>query len=295
MRIACLGGGPAGLYFSILMKKARPDAEIIVFERNRPGDTFGWGIVFSDKTMDGFRQADAKVVDEIERSFRHWDDIDIFFKGRKITSGGHGFCGIARMKLLDIFQRRATELGVDLRFETEVGDPDDYAKNYDLVVGADGVHSVTRETHAAHYNARIDVRKCRFIWLGTRKKLDAFTFAFKETPWGWFNLHAYRFDEEWSTFIVETPEETFFKAGIDKMDADGSIAFCEELFADLLEGQALVSTRVTCAARRLGSSSTECSASGGSRATWCSSAMPPTRRTSPSAPVPSWRWKTPSR
>ncbi|NOU28454.1 MAG: bifunctional salicylyl-CoA 5-hydroxylase/oxidoreductase [Polyangiaceae bacterium] len=241
MRIACLGGGPAGLYFSILMKKARPDAEITVFERNRPGDTFGWGIVFSDKTMDGFRQADAKVVDEIERSFRHWDDIDIFFKGRKITSGGHGFCGIARMKLLDIFQRRATELGVDLRFETEVGDPDDYAKNYDLVVGADGVHSVTREKHAAHYNPRIDVRKCRFIWLGTRKKLDAFTFAFKETPWGWFNLHAYRFDEEWSTFIVETPEETFFKAGIDKMDADGSIAFCEELFADLLEGHALVS------------------------------------------------------
>ena len=241
MRIVCLGGGPAGLFFSILMKKANPASDIVVLERNRADDTFGWGIVFSDKTMDGFRQADVMVVEEIERNFRHWDDIDIFFKDRRITSGGHGFCGIARKKLLEIFQNRARELGVRLQFETEFRDPDDYSRNYDLVVGADGVFSATRNKYSDHFNPRIDQRKCRFIWLGTRKKLDAFTFSFKQTQWGWFNLHAYRFDEEWSTFIVETPEETWLKAGIDKMEPDQSIAFCEKLFADLLDGQPLVS------------------------------------------------------
>ncbi len=241
MRVVCLGGGPAGLYLSILLKKARADWEVTVVERNRPDDTFGWGVVFSDKTMSAFRDADAQVVDEIERSFRHWDDIDVFFKGRKITSGGHGFCGIARRKLLEIFQRRAAGLGVEMRFETEVRSPDDYAGEYDLVVGADGVHSVTRARYESHFNPRVDARRCRFIWLGTRKRLDAFTFAFKETPWGWFNLHAYRFDDEWSTFIVETPEETWRKAGIDKMEPAESIALCERLFADLLDGHALVS------------------------------------------------------
>ena len=241
MRIVCLGGGPAGLYFAILMKKARPAWHVTVVERNRANDTFGWGVVFSDKTMDAFRKEDTKVVDEIERSFRHWDDIDVFFKGRKITSGGHGFCGIARMKLLEILQRRAAELGVELEFETEFDDPDEYAKRFDLVVGADGVNSVTRTKHAQHFNPRIDARKCRFIWLGTRKKLDAFTFSFKETPAGWFNLHAYRFDADWSTFIVETPEATWQKAGIDEMSPDESIALCQELFADLLDGHPLIS------------------------------------------------------
>jgi anthraniloyl-CoA monooxygenase len=241
MRIACLGGGPAGLYFSILMKKARPDWDITVVERNRPDDTFGWGVVFSDKTMGAFREADPPVVDAIEGAFRHWDDIDVFFKGRKFTSGGHGFCGIGRKKLLEIFQARAQSLGVTMEFERDVRDPDEYARAYDLVVGSDGVHSVTRTRHEAHYNPRIITGKCRFIWLGTRKKLDAFTFAFKETEWGWFNLHAYRFDEEWSTFIVETPEETWAKHGIDRMDPAESIAFCEGLFADLLDGNPLVS------------------------------------------------------
>jgi len=241
MRIVCLGGGPAGLYFAILMKKARPAWHVTVVERNRANDTFGWGVVFSDKTMDAFRKEDTKVVDEIERSFRHWDDIDVFFKGRKITSGGHGFCGIARMKLLEILQRRAAELGVELEFETEFDDPDEYAKRFDLVVGADGVNSVTRTKHAQHFNPRIDARKCRFIWLGTRKKLDAFTFSFKETPAGWFNLHADRFDADWSTFIVETPEATWQKAGIDEMSPDESIALCQELFADLLDGHPLIS------------------------------------------------------
>lgn len=241
MRIACLGGGPAGLYFAILMKKANPAHDITVIDRNAADNTFGWGIVFSDKTMDGFREADEQVVNEIEANFHHWDDIDVHFKGRKITSGGHGFCGIARLKLLQIFQRRATELGVKMLWEQEITDPDIYAKEYDLVVGADGVFSTTRAKHEAHFNPRIDLRTCRFIWLGTKKKLDAFTFAFKETEFGWFNLHAYRFNDEMSTFIVETPEPTWLKAGMDKFEAAQSIAFCENLFADLLDGNKLIS------------------------------------------------------
>ena len=139
MRIACLGGGPAGLYFAILMKKANPAHDITVIDRNAADNTFGWGIVFSDKTMDGFREADEQVVNEIEANFHHWDDIDVHFKGRKITSGGHGFCGIARLKLLQIFQKRAAELGVNMLWEQEITDPDAYARDYDLVVGADGV------------------------------------------------------------------------------------------------------------------------------------------------------------
>lgn len=241
MRIACLGGGPAGLYFSILMKKANPKADITVFERNKPDDTFGWGVVFSDKTMGGFRAQDPAVVDEIERSFRHWDDIDVHFKGRKITSSGHGFCGIARKKLLQIFHRRAEELGVSLKFQSEHGSPEPLAREFDLVIGSDGVQSQTRKHFEQHFNPRIAVGKNRFIWLGTRKKLDAFTFAFKETEWGWFNLHAYRFDEEWSTFIVETPEDCWLRAGLDKLEPDESVAFCQDLFSDLLDGNELVS------------------------------------------------------
>jgi anthraniloyl-CoA monooxygenase len=241
MRTAVLGGGPAGLYFSILMKKANPACEITVIERNQPDSTFGWGIVFSDKTMDGFRQDDPQVVAEIERNFHHWDNCDVFFKGRRIISGGHGYCGIGRLKLLQIFQARARELGVNLKFETEFKDPDDYSREYDLVIGADGVNSTTRAKYAEHFNPRIDVRKCRFIWLGTKMKLNAFTFNFKQTEHGWFNLHAYQFNDEWATFIVETPEETWLKAGLDKLEPDQSIAFCEELFADMLDGARLIS------------------------------------------------------
>ncbi|MBN8478854.1 MAG: bifunctional salicylyl-CoA 5-hydroxylase/oxidoreductase [Burkholderiales bacterium] len=241
MRIAVLGGGPAGLYFALLMKQANPAHEITTFDRNAADNTFGWGIVFSDKTMAGFRKEDPKVVDEIEANFRHWDDIDVHFKGRKITSGGHGFCGIARLKLQEIFQKRCAELGVKMVWEQEFKDPDEYAQKYDLVVGADGVFSTVRGKHEAHFNPRIDLRTCRFIWLGTRKKLDAFTFAFRETPAGWFNLHAYRFNDEMSTFIVETPEPTWYRAGLDKMEPNESVAFCEQLFADLLDGNPLIS------------------------------------------------------
>lgn len=241
MRIVCLGGGPAGLYFSILAKKANPSWDITVVERNRADSTFGWGVVFSDKTMDGFRQADSETHEAITRAFRHWDDIDVFFKGRKLTSSGHGFAGIARMKLLNILQERAAGLGVKLQFETEVTDPDPYAAEYDLVVASDGVASVTRRKYEEVFRPNVQVRSNRFIWLGTRKKLDAFTFDFKETEWGWFTLHAYRFDEEWSTFIVETPEKNWLAAGIDRMSQDDGIAFCEQLFAERLDHNRLVS------------------------------------------------------
>ena len=241
MRIAVLGGGPGGLYFSILMKKANPAADITVCERNRPSDTFGWGVVFSDKTLGNFAQADPETHGEIERHFRHWDDIDVYFRGTRITSGGHGFCGIARVKLLAILQARAEALGVKQEFQREVADPEELMAGAALVVAADGLNSITRKKFADAFQPDVELRRCRFIWLGTKKLLDAFTFSLKETEWGWFTLHAYRFDEETSTFIVETPEEVWQKAGLDKMEQEESIAFCEKLFADLLEGHKLIS------------------------------------------------------
>ena len=221
MRIACLGGGPAGLYFSILIKKARPTWDVTVIERNRPDDTFGWGVVFSDKTMDGFRSADPETHAAITGAFRHWDDIDVHFKGRTFTSGGHGFCGIGRLRLLQILHARARDLGVTLVFQREVTDPDPYAAEYDLVVASDGAASTTRKKYEEIFRPNIQPRANRFIWLGGRIKLDAFTFDFQETEWGWFNLHAYRFDTDWSTFIVETPERNWRAAGI---DGDGHAA-----------------------------------------------------------------------
>jgi anthraniloyl-CoA monooxygenase len=241
MRIVCLGGGPAGLYFSILTKKANPSWDITVVERNRPDDTFGWGVVFSDKTMDGFKDVDPETHSEITRAFRHWDDIDVFFKGQKLTSGGHGFCGIGRIKLLQILQKRAAGLGAKLIFQTEITDPDSYAADYDLVIASDGGSSITRRKYESILKPNIQPRQNRFIWLGSKKKLDAFTFDFANTEWGWFNLHAYRFDADWSTFIVETPEKNWLKAGIDKMEQEESIALCEKLFADRLDGNALIS------------------------------------------------------
>jgi anthraniloyl-CoA monooxygenase len=240
MDIVCVGGGPAGLYFAILAKKAHPGHRITVLERNRPDDTFGWGVVFSDATLSNFERADPQTHERILANFHHWDDIDVFFKGTKITSGGHGFCGIGRKKLLNILQVRAAELGVEQLFQTDVPDAS-VLPTADLIVAADGVNSAIRRQYAEHFRPNIDVRKCRYIWLGTHRRLDAFTFAFEETPWGWFQLHAYRFDEDTSTFIVETREETWLAAGLDKLDQAGSIAFCEKLFAKYLDGQALIS------------------------------------------------------
>ena len=237
--INVIGGGPAGLYFAILMKKRDPKLAIAVIERNRPYDTFGWGVVFSDQTLENLRAHDAPSHDAIVENFAHWDDIDIHFKGRVLTSGGHGFSGIARKKLLNLLQARAQELGVDLVFEREVTDVEPY-RAADLVIGADGVNSRTRATYADHFQPDIDRRKCKFVWLGTHKRFDAFTFLFEETQWGWFTVHAYKFDDRTSTFIVECREETWHAAGLEGADTAATIAFCEQLFGKYLDGCALM-------------------------------------------------------
>ncbi len=239
MRIICIGGGPAGLYLALLMKKRHPAYDISVVERNRPYDTFGWGVVFSDQTLDNLRTADAETHDQILQSFNHWDDVDVHFKGRTITSGGHGFCGIGRKRLLNILQARCEDLGVDLVFETEVKSDEDF--DADLIIASDGINSLIRNKYAATFQPDIDVGKCRFIWLGTHKLFDAFTFAFEETNHGWFQAHAYKFDQDTSTFIVETPEDVWLKTGLDRMRSEDSIAFCENLFAKYLDGHRLMS------------------------------------------------------
>ena len=243
MNLVCIGGGPAGLYFSLLMKKQNPSHQITVVERNRPYDTFGWGVVFSDQTLGNLMNADEPTAREILRSFNHWDDIDVFFKGGKVTSGGHGFCGIGRKHLLNILQRRCEELGVSLVFETEVGDDRELAARYDadLVIASDGLNSRIRTRYADSYQPRIEARQCRFVWLGTRKKFDAFTFAFKQTAHGWFQAHIYQYDGETSTFIVETPESVWRAAGLEDMSQARAIAYCEQLFAEQLDGHALMS------------------------------------------------------
>ncbi len=241
MKINVLGGGPAGLYFSILYKKANPSADIAIYERNRPTDTFGWGVVFSDATLGNFERADPESHGQIVGTFRHWDNIDTWFRGRKITSGGHGFCGIARVRLLQILSARAEEMGVEIHYGNDVKDIEELRIDADLVVASDGLNSLARRRYETHFQPDVEMRKCRFIWLGTKKLLDAFTFSFKETEHGWFALHAYRFDAEHSTFIVETPEDVWLAHGIDKMEQDESIALCEHLFADVLDGHTLIS------------------------------------------------------
>jgi len=239
-RIVCLGGGPAGLYSAILFKKALPNAKVEVYERNRPSDTFGWGVVFSDKTMAGFRDADAPSHDAIVQSFYHWDDIDVHFGGRRIRSGGHGFCGIARKRLLNILQERAAALGVRQSFEREIDSAAEFA-DADLIVAADGVNSVQRRAHAEVFKPHIDVRKCRFIWLGTEQRFPAFTFAFENTEHGWLQIHAYQFSADLSTVIVETREETWRALGLDRYSTEQSIEFCEALFGKYLGGHRLMS------------------------------------------------------
>jgi anthraniloyl-CoA monooxygenase len=239
MRIVCIGGGPAGLYFGLLMKRRHPAHEVVVVERNRPYDTFGWGVVFSDQTLGNLRTADEKSADMILDAFNHWDDIEINFRGEKVRSSGHGFCGIGRKRLLNILQARCEELGVKLVFETQVINDDDY--DADLIIASDGANSAIRQKYAATYQPDIDMRDCRFVWLGTKKLFDAFTFAFEKTEWGWFQAHAYRFDDQTSTFIVETPERVWRAAGLDEMSKENSIAFCEKLFAKYLDGNPLLS------------------------------------------------------
>jgi len=240
MNIVCIGGGPAGLYFALLMKKQDRAHRIRVVERNRPYDTFGWGVVFSDQTLGNLQAADPETADQILGAFNHWDDIEVNIRGHRIVSGGHGFCGIGRKRLLNILQRRCEALGVELVFECDV-QGDEQFPDADLVVASDGLNSRIRTKYATSYQPDIDLRRNRFVWLGTHKRFEAFTFAFEETPHGWFQAHAYQFDGDTSTFIVETPEEVWLKAGIDRMGKEESIVFCERVFARHLDGRGLIS------------------------------------------------------
>jgi anthraniloyl-CoA monooxygenase len=239
MRIVCIGGGPAGLYFALLMKARHPEHSITVVERNRPYDTFGWGVVFSDQVVEAIRKADPKSAAIISDSFNHWDDIELRFKGKTIRTTGHGFIGIGRKHLLNILQRRCQELGVELLFEQEVDSDLDFP-DADLIIASDGVGSKIRERYKDIFQPDMIVRPNRYIWFGTQKLFDAFTFDFQRTEHGWFQAHIYKFDATTSTFIVETTEETFLKHGLDKLDQDGSIAFSEGIFKDVLQGAKLM-------------------------------------------------------
>lgn len=249
MKIACLGGGPAGLYFAISMKLREPSHRVEVFERNRADDTFGWGVVFSDETVENLMANDAVSGAVIAGEFAHWDDIDVHIRGDCIRSSGHGFIGIGRKRLLEILQNRARELGVVLHFEHEAS-PDlaDWA-GYDLVIAADGANSRIRNRYEEHFGVDIDVRRNRFFWFGTSKVFEAFTFAFEELPEGWVWAHAYRYDAPGSspgqagisTFIVEMEPETWEVLGFGEMDQDAAIARCEAIFAAYLDGHSLLS------------------------------------------------------
>jgi anthraniloyl-CoA monooxygenase len=242
MKIAVLGGGPAGLYFAISMKLRDAAHEVAVIERNRPDDTFGWGVVLSDETLDNLAANDPVSAERIRAHFAYWDDIAVFYRGTRTVSSGHGFCGIGRKQLLLLLQERARELGVELAFETEAREPQFYMDRYDLVVASDGLNSKTRTAFADVFKPDIDMRACKFVWLGTHQKFDdAFTFIFEETAKGWVWAHAYQFDADTATFIVECSQETWDNYGFGAMSKEESIATCEAIFKDHLGGHRLMS------------------------------------------------------
>jgi len=242
VKIGIIGGGPAGLYFAILMKKADPRHEIEVFERNAFDDTFGWGVVFSDATLGNLEEADDVSYRSITGSFATWEEVEVVYKGESVRSGGHGFCGIERKQLLLLLEARAEELGVRCHFKTEV-ESLDRVSGYDLIVAADGINSRVRTARERDFGTRIDRENSKFIWLGTTRQLDAFTFWLKENEHGFFCVHAYQFNEKMSTFIAECDEESWKKAGLDDPDVGHSVRYLEQLFADELEGHPLLTNK----------------------------------------------------
>ena len=243
MKITCVGGGPAGLYFGLLMKQADPRHEVTVYERNRADDTFGFGVVFSDQTLENLEEADASSYRAITESFYHWDDIDIHYAGQVLRSTGHGFSGMSRQKLLTLLQGRCQELGVEIHFESQQGPSLNAFSDSDLIAVADGVQSVVRDHYQDRFRPDVDFRPNRFIWLGTSYPFEAFTFYFKENEHGLFRVHAYRYTQDSSTFIVECTAQTYENTGLGEDDEDAALAYFEKLFADELKGHRLKKNR----------------------------------------------------
>ncbi len=243
MRVHVLGGGPAGLYTSILLAKRDPGSKIIVTERNASGVTFGWGVVFSDETLGNLEAADAETYAAMSKAFVLWKEIEVRTSGRTFRSGGHGFCGIARRELLAILEGRARALGVELRTSQEIVDIEAYRRDCDLLVGADGLRSAVRAKWEGSFQPSLDLRQARYVWLGTRHRFEAFTFSFRRNDHGLFQMHAYPFDASTGTVIIECDEETFQRSGLASASEAETIAYCEKLFAEDIGGEKLLSNR----------------------------------------------------
>jgi anthraniloyl-CoA monooxygenase len=242
MKVAIVGGGPGGLYFALLAQKAWPRWDITVYERNRPDDTFGFGVVFSDQTLDSFKAYDGPSYEMIRRRFAYWGDVDVVYKGRSMRSGGNGFCGCSRVALLHILHDRCRELGVKLVFQKEIKKLEDVA-DADLVIVADGINSVVREANKDHFKPSVDLRPNKFVWLGSTRPLDAFKYFFREAPEGIILAHAYQYEEGRSTWILETDEQTWKNFGFDRMDEAAMLETAERLFAEELDGHRFIANR----------------------------------------------------
>ena len=240
MRINIIGGGPAGLYFALLMKQTDPAHDITIFERNGPDDTFGWGVVFSGKTLANLRAADPVSHGAITANFREWDNVDIVHRDSRISVHGNSFTGIARIELLKILQRRAQELNVDLRFRHEVSDIESLRRDSDLLVGADGVSSAVRRTYEDEFKPTLDVRANHYIWYGTHRLFHGLTLTFRENNAGVFSAHSYKFNQDTSTFIVECDPITWTNAEFDRLSDRETRAYLEQVFATDLEGHELL-------------------------------------------------------
>ena len=242
MKVAVIGGGPAGLFAALLLKKSDPRREIQVYERNRLEETFGFGVVFSDATEQALAAADPETTAAMAAASHRWDAIEIHHRGHVFSSTGHAFSGLSRKTLLGLLAARCRALDVKLCMEREIQDPEPL-RSFDLVIAADGANSLVRERYRDHFRPAVDVRPNKFVWLGTSKPFPAFTFYFKEDAHGLWRVHAYQYEPGFSTFIVEAREETWRKAGMDRADEAGTIGFCEKLFAAELTGHRLVSNR----------------------------------------------------